>query len=57
MRSEILLKLDLSNNAIGLVGSKNLAYALLFNKSLEHLNLSLNSFNDVAGANFFSKLS
>ena len=57
MSSEILVYLDLSNNAIGLVGSKNLAYALLFNKSLEHLNLSLNSFNDIAGANFFSKLS
>jgi len=56
LRSEILLKLDLSNNAIGYTGSRYLAKALRLNKSLENLNLSLNSFDDKAGSKFFSDL-
>lgn len=57
MKSEILLKLDLSNNGIGVSGSRYLAYALKLNKSLEYLNLALNSFDDKAGFKFFGDLS
>lgn len=56
LRSEILLKLDLSNNAIGYTGSRYLAKALRLNKSLEKLNLALNQFDDKAGAKFFVDL-
>jgi Ran GTPase-activating protein (RanGAP) involved in mRNA processing and transport len=48
--------LNLSNNNIGYDGSRYIAQALKINKTLETLNLKLNTLNDKAGSKLFKDL-
>lgn len=48
--------MNVSNNCIDYDGSRYIAQALKVNKTLTHLNLSLNSFSDKAGMKFFKDL-
>ncbi len=57
MRNEVLLELDLSDNLIGYEGSRYLSQGLKINKTLQKVNLRLNTFNDKAGAKFFKDIS